>query len=307
MATVEKINLIMGPFGGNLANAGATINEKEKMLLMAVSGDTKTTKSGNKLLVRLQTTPSVCAPPYGEFLMKQGLDTMAVIYDSTDWGVDWAKNFEKGYKGAGGKIVYMESTATLKETDYYAMATKVRGLNPKALLIVAWDEPSALIAKQSREIGYKGTLCFTNQLRDKGIKIAGVQNLAGSFTGGGTEMGTKNMPAGMAKYFDMYKKKYPDQTPAGSGMLIFDAWIALAKAMELAGTTTDVYKIRAALDKAMAKMPIQVNGTYKGLTPGGQPWGNGTVITKIGQDGVPQIITSLPITYKDAAAGEPKM
>jgi len=70
LVTVDGVHVIVGPIGASSANAVITINEQEKVLILANSGDTKTTRLGNKLIIRLQTVPSMVAGPYGQYLLK---------------------------------------------------------------------------------------------------------------------------------------------------------------------------------------------------------------------------------------------
>ncbi len=221
--------------------------------------------------------------------------------------MDWAETFKKRYEEAGGKVLSMVRVNSRKETDFYPTLTQFKRMNPDGLLIIAWDEPSGLMAKQGREIGYKGRLCFTEQLREKGVSVAGVDNVVGSLVGGGSVLGMKPMPPGMEKYLTAFEKKYPGIPPHGNGMLIFDALLTVIQAMKQAGTVSDVYKIRKDCNTAITKMPIRSYGEYKGITPGGQGWGYETNIAEIGKDGKPLKIKGVPITYEMASEGEPKM
>ncbi len=307
LVTVDGVRVVLGPIGASQANAVITVNEQEKVLVLANSGDTKTTRLGNRLIVRLQTVPSMVAGAYAQFILQRGIKSTCVIYDLTDWGVDWAESFKKKYEAAGGKVLSMVRVNSRKETDFYPTLTQFKRMNPEGMLIVAWDEPSGLIAKQAREIGYKGKLCFTEQLRGKGISVAGAENVIGSFQGGGSVLGMKPMPPGMEKYVNAFEKKYPGIPPHGSGMLIFDAFLTVCQAMEKSGTISDAQKIRKSCNEAIAKIPIQAYGEYKGITPGGQAWGYETIIAEIGKDGKPVKISGLPITYELGSDGEPKM
>jgi branched-chain amino acid transport system substrate-binding protein len=307
LVTVDKVHIILGPNGASQVNAACTVNEQEKVLLLANSGDTKTTKQGNKLIVRLQTVPSMVAGDYAKFLLQRGAKSICVLYDLTDWGVDWAESFKKKYENAGGKVLSMVRVNSRKETDFYPTLTQFKRLNPDAVLIVAWDEPSGLIAKQAREVGYKGRLCFTEQLRAKGVSVAGVDNVVGSLQGGGSLLGMEPMPVGMKKYVTAFEKKFPGVPPHGTGMLYHDALLTVCLAMEKSGTVTDPYKIRQACNETIAKIPVPAYGGYKGITPGGQGWGYETVIAEIGKDGKPQKIGGVPITYELGSEGEQKM
>ncbi len=160
-----------------------------------------------------------------------------------------------------------------KETDFYPTLTQFKRANPDAILIIARDEPSGLIAKQAREVGFKGKLCFTEQLRAKGVSVAGLNNVVDSLQGGGSLLGMQPMLPGMQKYITAFEKKFPGVPPHGTGMLYHDALLTVCQAMEKSGTVTDIYKIRQACNEAISKITVQAYGEYKGITPGGQGWG----------------------------------
>lgn len=115
------------------------------------------------------------------------------------------------------------------------------------------------------------------------------------------------MLPGAKKYVTAWNKKYPNVPPHTSGMLLSDEFMTICKAMEMSGTTTDVYKIRKACNEAITKIPYQAFGEYKGITPGGQAWGYSYTIAEIGSDG--QIIKrgAIQFSNKLAAEDEPKM
>ena len=194
-----------------------------------------------------------------------------------------------------------------KETDFYPTLTQFKRLNPDAVFIIAWDEPSGLIAKQAREIGYKKKLCFTEQIRGKGISVAGLENVVGSFVGGGSALGSEHMPPGMQKYVAAFEKKYPGIYPHQTGLHAHDMLMTACRAMEEGETAIDAYKIRNAANETIAKIPIKAYGEYKGITPGGQAWGYETVISEIGKDGKTKKISGVTITEEIAREGEPKM
>jgi branched-chain amino acid transport system substrate-binding protein len=306
LVAVDKVNIVIGPIGASQVNAVCTVNEEEKVLVLANSGDKTTTRKGNKLILRFQTIPYMVASSYGKEFMKRRIKTTCILHDLTDWGVDWAESFQKGYEAVGGKVFSREKVNARKETDFYPILTQFKRLNPEALLIVAWDEPSGLIAKQAKEIGFKGKLCFTEQLRGKGIGIAGVENMVGALQGGGSQLGLKNMPPGMTKYCQAFEKRFPNTPPHGSGLLIYDKLLTVCRAMEKAEDMTDVFKIRKVCGETIAKIPAAY-GEYKGITPGGQAWGYETVILEIGKDGKPFLVGKVMITEELAREGEPKM
>ena len=181
----------------------------------------------------------------------------------------------------------------------------MKGYKPDSIYIVAVEEPAARIAKQAREAGITSTLLFTEHFKQKAIDIVGIEKLEGTlFTGSAlalislTPIGT---PSKFLKYREKYMKRWPGAYLSATGLYGYNWVYFLAKAMQIAGTTTDVNKIRAACSDALRETSVVVS--YDGFTPGGRGYGLPIFVLGI-EKGKVRIISSSPYPKDLAAAGE---
>jgi branched-chain amino acid transport system substrate-binding protein len=145
-----------------------------------------------------------------------------------------------------------------KATDFYSGVSKVLQGKPDVLFIGGASEPTALVAKQARDLGFKGGFLVLDQAKlDEMAKVVGGYGpLEGS-------VGVLPMiadPRPNAKLFvNNFHKIDPNRDPSSEVSLNYTAVHATAVAMKLAGTVTDGVKIREQMDKAFKSLPPENN------------------------------------------------
>ena len=134
------------------------------------------------------------------------------------------KTFEK----EGGKVLSVEYMKTGSEVDFMAVLTKIKGLNPDCLYLVAYEEPGIRIAKQAREAGIKSKLIFTEHFKQKTIDSLGIDKLEGSlFTGSYStfsSMAVEGTPEKCVKYHERYLKRWPGTYLSSTGIYGYN-WV----------------------------------------------------------------------------------
>ena len=220
-------------------------NEKEKILLLATSTSPEFTEAGNKLVIRITTPFTRYCQVVMDEAWKQGLRKAALLVISFETSKRWSAYFEKKWKEKGGEIVGSEEVG-VNEMDYYSKLTKLISKNPDVILNAsAVDETAGQVVKQARELGYKGTFIFSEACDGASlIEIAGKKNAEGVLISASTS--SSKTPA-VLNYIKRFKEKYPDGTIQSASPKGYEALVLVARAMEKANTTTDAYKIRAAL------------------------------------------------------------
>jgi len=291
--------------GSMTAEAIMKYNEKDKVLIDTVTPADGMTTSGNKLAIDQCTRSNGNDPPVCEMAWKRGLKTMFILADDSEFGRDHTEMIEKSYKKLGGKVLGIEFVQANKSVDFMPVLTKIKGHRPECLYIVAVEEPAARISKQAREAGITAKLIYTEHFKQKAIDIVGIEKLDGTlFTGSALALISLNpegIPPEFLRYREKYLKRWPGAYLSATGLYGYNWIYFLAKSMQIAGTTTDVYKIRAACSDALRETSHVVS--YKGLTPGGR--GFGTPIFVLGiEKGKVKIMGSSPYPKELAAAGE---
>jgi branched-chain amino acid transport system substrate-binding protein len=145
----------------------------------------------------------------------------------------------------------------MKETDFYTHLTKVIAGKPDAILLIGASEPAALIVKQARELGYKGRFILGDQAKlDEMTKVVSVDKLEGTIAVTPlTNRPIKDAPA----FSKAYQKRFGEaEVSTFESASHYETIYILAYAMEIAGTISDVGKIRAAMPQVF---PLEKRGT----------------------------------------------
>lgn len=280
-------------------------NEKDKVLIDNVSPADQLTTTGNKLVTNQTTRSNGNDPPVCEAAWKRGIKTMFILADDSDFGRDHAKMIQNTFTKLGGKILGTEYVQATKSVDFMPVLTKIRGLNPDAIYIVAVEEPAARISKQAREVGIVAKLLYTEHFKQKAIDTIGIEKLGGTlFTGSALALISINpvgIPEEFLRYREKYMKRWPGAYLSATGLYGYNWIYWLARAMQMAGTTTDIYKIRAVLSDALRETSHVVS--YQGLTPGGRGYGLPIFVLGI-EKGKVIIVGGSPYPKELAAEGE---
>lgn len=145
-----------------------------------------------------------------------------------------------------------------KATDFYSGVSRVLQAKPDVLFIGGASEPTALVAKQARELGFKGGFIIIDQAKmDEMAKvIGGYAPLEGSI---GVLPLVEDTRPDAKGFVDRYRKLNPGRDPSSEVSLNYTAVHATAMAMKLANSVTDPVAIRAQMDKAFKTLPAEYN------------------------------------------------
>ena len=161
---------------------------------------------------------------------------------------------KKKQQGDGRKVVAENPMSYNRATDFYSGVSRVMASKPDVMFIGGASEPTGLVIKQARELGFKGGFVIIDQAKmdEIGKITGGYQPLEGSI--GVLPLIEDGTPDAKA-FVGRFKQAYPGRDPSSEVSLNYTAVHATAIAMKLAGTVTDATAIRANLDKAMKALP----------------------------------------------------
>jgi len=154
----------------------------------------------------------------------------------------WVKN--------GGTITADKPANYYTETDFSAPFAAAIATKPDVMLIGGPSATTALVIEQARSMGFKGGFIMIDQAKQdyiakllRGTKVVG--NLIG--TGGVVSVPFPGATIFEKRFTEQYKKMVTWECT-----LNYTAVHVLARAIENAGTVSDVYKIRDAFPKVLA-------------------------------------------------------
>jgi branched-chain amino acid transport system substrate-binding protein len=245
-------------------------NEQEKFIVMAYSSTPKITEVGNKLTIRIPPTFNSYIEPFIRYEMKKFGKKVGMLPGDHEYAKNWSQLFAPAWEKAGGSVVSNNPMSYNRSADFYSGVSRVMAEKPDVLFIGGPSEPTALVAKQAREIGFKGGFLLMDQAKlDEMAKVTGgLAMLEGSI--GVLPVSYDETPG--AKIFSAaYRKMYgADRDPTSESAYNYALTHALAVAMKLAGSTSDASAIRAKLGEALAKLPREQNaGGFRGIDAAG--------------------------------------
>ena len=113
----------------------------------------KFTRNGYKTTFRVVADDVHLGGTLGKYAVKELKGkSIAVIDDRTAYGQGVADEFEKGVKGAGGKIVGREFTND-KASDFTAILTKLKAAKPDVVFFGGMDAVAGPMLRQMKQLG----------------------------------------------------------------------------------------------------------------------------------------------------------
>ena len=167
---------------------------------------------------------------------------------------EWTKGFSEVWKGKGGTLLTNNEIDYNTTTDFSSVASKALSEKPDVLFVGGPSQATALVIKAAREQGFKGGFVVMDQAKFEEMnKLVPMEMLENSV---GVMPMIHHPDFRAAKFVEKYRqKKGADRDPPREVSLTYGAMRILARAMELAGTTTDAKAIHAKADEAAATLP----------------------------------------------------
>ncbi|MDX1819747.1 MAG: ABC transporter substrate-binding protein [Paracoccaceae bacterium] len=285
--------------GATGAVASFIANEDAVMLVGNAAERSITTKEIANL-TRTRPPADYTGAAAGTFVAQKGHKKVAVL-GALDVGfyASYVDAFEAELKKAGGEIVTRESFG-LKDRDMSPQLTKIRELQPDAILVVGYVEPAAFIYRQAVELGIDvPRYGFTSGSEEQFLRVATSEQMEGVWDLRPTELTLLSASENGVAYHANYTEKF-GIAPSPSSPYAYDQTYALKHALEAAGTVEDT----AAVAVALREMPIPAEVVMQYLPVDGKMFdANGQAYTSNGafqwQGGNWVFVQDLP---SDAAA-----
>jgi len=261
LSAQHKVRVIMTP-SSLAAFPIMGFNQQEGFVLMATSQTPKFTKMGNKLVVRFVNNTDRTMGPWVDLLSAyfkktgQPISKVATMVVNTELGKTWADNFTTAWKRREGAAVVGTASYNANDTDFYPQLSTLLPNEPDAVVLTTVCQPSAIVIKQARELGFKGPFIQSAACSGEEImKLLPFEQVNGTIF----EIGSWGVdtPA-----IDAFKKAYQatfnvsPQAISGEG---YDGARWVIKAVEAAGTVDDATRIRAAMPGALAGIKNMFN------------------------------------------------
>ena len=197
----------------------------------------KFTRNGYKTTFRVVADDVHLGGTLGRYSVKELKgQSIAVIDDRTAYGQGVADEFEKGVKGAGGKIVGREFTND-KATDFTAILTSLKAKKPDVIFFGGMDAVAGPMLRQMKQLGIEAKFVGGDGICSGELPKLSAGTMADSQVycaeAGGVEEGEgrKVSDAFKARFKEQYKVDVQIYAP-----YVYDAVNVMAAAMVKAGS-----------------------------------------------------------------------
>ena len=247
----DKTPVVMGIFTSSSAIAAANVSESAKVPFLAIGATNPKVTLDDKTGKVKPNTFRVCfIDPFqgtvgANFVLNELKLKKAVVFvdNSSDYSKGLASFFKQAYTSKGGEIVGEEAYLQ-KDTDFKAVLTKIKTMNPEVLYVPGYYEEVGKIVKQARELGMNLPIVGGDGWDSpKLAEIAGAASLNNTFF---TNHYSPDDTSEASKAFvDAYVKAY-NQKPDAPAVLGYDGARLIADAISRAGGT-DAAKVAKAI------------------------------------------------------------
>jgi len=248
LAQEFKAPVVFIPHSGGIF-AAQQFNEQDKFLIAAYTSEPKITETGNKLTMRIPPKYDGYIEPFIKYQMERFGKKVALVPGTHAYAKDWTALFKPAWEAAGGEVVAENPMDYNTETDFTSGVSKALSKKPDVLFVGGPSEPTAMVVKAAREQGFKGGFAIMDQakLEEMAAVLGGYEPLEGAI---GTLPLILSDAPGVKGFVEKYKSKY-NKDPGSEAGLNYMAMFIIAKAMEIAGTTTDAEAIRSHIQEAI--------------------------------------------------------
>lgn len=248
--------VIFTPHSGG-AFALQAFNEQDGFILGAYTSIPTVTERGNKLTLRIPPSFVGYVEPFIREQMKRYGKKLGVASADHDYAKTWAEIFVDAWKKAGGEVVSINPMSYNKDTDFYSGVSRVIAAKPDVMFVGGASEPTALVIRQARELGFKGGFAVMDQakLDEMSRVLDGFAMLEGAI---GVMPLVHDTRPGAEDFVARFRKAY-NRDPGSEMSYHYSALNALVEAMKLSGSVSDPRAIHAKMNEAYGKLTPQKN------------------------------------------------
>ena len=276
------------------------IQNEDAVMLVGNAAERSITTRGIDNLVRTRPPADYTGAAAGTFVASKGHKRVAVIGAlETSFYAMYVDAFEREFVKGGGEIVTREAFG-LKDRDMSPQLTKIRALEPDALLVVGYVEPAAFVYRQSVELGLDvPRYGFTSGSEEQFLRVASSEQMEGVWDLRPTELTLQSTGETGRAYHENFTARFGVQ-PSPSSPYAYDQLYALRDAILKAGTVEDA----AAVAKALRELPVPKEAVMQYIPIDGRMFdGNGQAYTTNGafqwQGGAWVFVQELPSVAED--------
>ena len=239
--------------GGILAIQGFNASSPP-FIVGAYSSEPQIVESGNPLTIMIPPKYTIYFDAFAQTMMDRHGKRLGRIPGAHAYAKEWTKGFSAVWEQKGGTVLTNNEIDYNTTTDFSSVVSKALSEKPDVIYVGGPSQATALVIKAAREQGFKGGFVVADQAKFEEMnKLVPMEMLENSV---GVMPMVHHPDFRAAQFVERYRqKKGADRDPPREVSLTYGAMRILARAMELAGTTTDAKAIHAKADEAASTLP----------------------------------------------------
>jgi branched-chain amino acid transport system substrate-binding protein len=152
LITEDRVEAVLGPYSSAITEAVANVAEKYKKLLLAPLGSAGSIwEKGRRYVIMMVSPAEVYLEGLLDMAARNGLKSVAVIYEDTLFPKTAVKGVLAGARKRGLDIVFLEAYPKA-QTDFAALLTKLKAVRPDVLAAATYFDDVVAITRQMKEL-----------------------------------------------------------------------------------------------------------------------------------------------------------
>ena len=240
--------------GGVLAVQGMNTRDPFRFLLMAYTSEPRILESANPLTIMIPPRYDNYAGPFTRAMQERFGPRLGILPTTTTYGRAWTEVVTREWQAQGGTVGRSFGVDYNTTTDFSGVVSQVLADKPDVLFVGGPSQPTALVVRAAREQGFKGGFLMMDQPKfEEMATVVSMAELEGSV---GVHPQETYPAAGIALFVAEFRKRMgPTPVLVSEIALNYQAVHIAARAMALAGTTTDAEAIRSRVPDAVSQLP----------------------------------------------------
>lgn len=254
----RRPSIILVPHAGGIRAVQEMNLNEPKFLLAAYSSEPSILEAGNPLQVMLPPRFDGYQEPFVEVMMQRFGRRLALLPTTTAYGRAWTEAVTEEWRRQGGTVGGDHGVDYNTTTDFTGAVSRALADRPDVLFVGGPSQPTALVIRAAREQGFRGGFLVMDQAKfEEMVQIVPMSALEGSIgVHPQPTYPTEGTPYFVEKYHARFGADF--QPPTSEVAINYQAIHLFAKAMEIAGTTSDPEAIRAAMGEAARLIPDEL-------------------------------------------------
>lgn len=254
----RRPSIIFVPHAGGIRAVQEMNTNEPRFLLAAYSSEPSVLEAGNPLTVMLPPRFDGYQEPFVSVMMERFGPRLGMVPTTTAYGRAWTEHVTAEWQRQGGTVGGDHGVDYNTTTDFTGAVSRALADEPDVLFVGGPSQPTALVIRAAREQGFEGGFLVMDQAKfEEMLAIVPMEALEGSIgVYPQAEYPTEGAPYFTERYYERFGEDF--QPPTSEVAINYQAVHLFAKAMELAGTTTDPEAIRAAVGEAARVIPDEL-------------------------------------------------